>query len=167
LIVRGRAARFARGGRSTYRKVRDRSSYAFALVSVAAVLELDGGRSSTLRLALGGVGTKPWRAREAEAALVGRPATTRFVRAAMRRSSWAPSAERQRLQGRACEAHGRGRARRPRRRKAMSLLQDAVQAHDEEGDRARPEKMLPGGKTDPLVARRAPSAGRCRASTAR
>jgi xanthine dehydrogenase YagS FAD-binding subunit len=61
--------------RSTYRKVRDRSSYAFALVSVAAALELDGDAIVGARLALGGVAPKPWRARRAEAALTGRPAT--------------------------------------------------------------------------------------------
>jgi xanthine dehydrogenase YagS FAD-binding subunit len=61
--------------RSTYRKVRDRSSYAFALVSVAAALELDGDAVVGARLALGGVATKPWRARRAEEALRGQPAT--------------------------------------------------------------------------------------------
>jgi xanthine dehydrogenase YagS FAD-binding subunit len=60
---------------STYRKVRDRSSYAFALVSVAAALELDGDTIAEVRLALGGVAPKPWRARRAEEALRGRPAT--------------------------------------------------------------------------------------------
>lgn len=58
--------------RSSYRKVRDRSSYAFALVSVAAALELDGNRIKVARLALGGVAHKPWRARAAEKVLVGR-----------------------------------------------------------------------------------------------
>ncbi len=61
--------------RSTYRKVRDRSSYAFALVSVAAALELDGDAIVGARLALGGVAPKPWRARRAEEALRGQPAT--------------------------------------------------------------------------------------------
>src|SRR6202012_4037484 len=56
----------------TYRKVRDRSSYAFALVSVAAALELDGDTIADVRIALGGVATKPWRAREAEGVLAGR-----------------------------------------------------------------------------------------------
>jgi xanthine dehydrogenase YagS FAD-binding subunit len=68
--------------RSTYRKVRDRSSYAFALVSVAAVLELEGDTIKDVRLALGGVAPKPWRAWKAEAALKGRPATARTFRAA-------------------------------------------------------------------------------------
>jgi xanthine dehydrogenase YagS FAD-binding subunit len=58
--------------RSSYRKVRDRSSYAFALVSVAAALELDGVHIKEARLALGGVAHKPWRARAAEKVLVGR-----------------------------------------------------------------------------------------------
>ena len=61
--------------RSTYRKVRDRASYAFALVSVAAAVELDGETVTDVRLALGGVAHKPWRASKAEAALRGRPAT--------------------------------------------------------------------------------------------
>jgi xanthine dehydrogenase YagS FAD-binding subunit len=59
----------------TYRKVRDRSSYAFALVSVAAALELDGDTIADVRVALGGVATKPWRAWRAEQALRGQPAT--------------------------------------------------------------------------------------------
>ncbi|MDX3573809.1 xanthine dehydrogenase family protein subunit M [Streptomyces sp. ID05-47C] len=60
---------------SRYRKVRDRASYAFALVSVAAALAVEDGRVTDVRLALGGVGTKPWRATEAERALLGGPAT--------------------------------------------------------------------------------------------
>jgi xanthine dehydrogenase YagS FAD-binding subunit len=58
-------------GRQTYRKVRDRASYAFALVSVAAVLDTVDGRVSEARLALGGVAHKPWRARDAEHLLIG------------------------------------------------------------------------------------------------
>ena len=68
--------------RSTYRKVRDRASYAFALISVAAALELEGGTVKNVRLALGGVAHKPWRAWEAEAFLNGRPATVENFRAA-------------------------------------------------------------------------------------
>jgi xanthine dehydrogenase YagS FAD-binding subunit len=67
---------------SAYRKVRDRASYAFALVSVAAALDLDGGTVRDVRLALGGVATKPWRAWRAEAALRGQPATPDSFRAA-------------------------------------------------------------------------------------
>jgi xanthine dehydrogenase YagS FAD-binding subunit len=70
------------GARSTYRKVRDRASYAFALVSVAAVLEVEAGAVKTIRLALGGVAHKPWRAHKAEAALQGGPATAQAFRAA-------------------------------------------------------------------------------------
>ena len=68
--------------RSTYRKVRDRSSYAFALVSVAAALELEGGMVKNARIAMGGVAHKPWRAWKAEEALRGQPATEQTFRAA-------------------------------------------------------------------------------------
>jgi xanthine dehydrogenase YagS FAD-binding subunit len=61
--------------RSTYRKVRDRASYAFALVSVAAALEVKDGMVEDVRLALGGVAHKPWRAFKAEEMLRGRSAT--------------------------------------------------------------------------------------------
>lgn len=68
--------------RSTYRKVRDRASFAFALVSVAAAIELEGDTVKEVRLALGGVAHKPWRAWKAEAALKGQPATPQSFRAA-------------------------------------------------------------------------------------
>jgi xanthine dehydrogenase YagS FAD-binding subunit len=67
---------------STYRKVRDRASYAFALVSVAAALKLDGDRIGDVRIAFGGVAHKPWRALKAEAALRNGPATEQAFRAA-------------------------------------------------------------------------------------
>lgn len=69
--------------RSTYRKVRDRASYAFALVSVAAALEVERGEIKALRLALGGVAPKPWRVTAAEDLVTGAAATaTTFERAA-------------------------------------------------------------------------------------
>jgi xanthine dehydrogenase YagS FAD-binding subunit len=68
--------------RSIYLKIRDRQSYEFALVSVAAAIEVDGGLVTGVRLALGGVGTKPWRARRAEAALLGGPANAEAFRRA-------------------------------------------------------------------------------------
>jgi xanthine dehydrogenase YagS FAD-binding subunit len=72
---------FARN--SYYLKVRDRASYAFALVAVAAALELDGGTIRQARVVLGGVAHKPWRSREAEAALTGKRASEEsFQRAA-------------------------------------------------------------------------------------
>lgn len=58
-----------------YLKVRDRASYAFALVSVAAALEMAGGKIKQARIAMGGVAHKPWRAGEAEKILVGKTAT--------------------------------------------------------------------------------------------
>lgn len=61
----------ALAARSTYRKVRDRASYAFALISVAAAVAVEGDRVADVRVALGGVAAKPWRAREAEAVLRG------------------------------------------------------------------------------------------------
>lgn len=63
-----------RGAHSTYRKVRDRASYAFALTSVAAEVVLGNGTISAARIALGGVSHKPWRVPEAEHTLVGMPA---------------------------------------------------------------------------------------------
>jgi xanthine dehydrogenase YagS FAD-binding subunit len=67
----------------TYLKLRDRLSYAFALVSVAVALELDGGTIADARLALGGVAHKPWRDPAAEAALRGKPAdSAAFAQAA-------------------------------------------------------------------------------------
>ncbi len=67
----------------TYLKIRDRLSYAFALVSVAAALDMSGDSVKEARLALGGVAHKPWRDREAEDALKGKPATEEnFARAA-------------------------------------------------------------------------------------
>jgi xanthine dehydrogenase YagS FAD-binding subunit len=64
------------GKHYTYLKVRDRASYAFALVSVAVGLEFDGGTIRTTRLALGGVAHKPWRDSTAESLLIGKPATS-------------------------------------------------------------------------------------------
>ncbi len=60
---------------SRYFKIRDRASYAFALVAAAAALRVDGGKIRDARLALGGVGTKPWRAVEAEKHLIGKSPT--------------------------------------------------------------------------------------------
>ena len=68
--------------RSRYRKVRDRASYAFALVSVAAALEVADGVVRDVRIALGGVAHKPWRAWQAEALLRGGPATEEAFRRA-------------------------------------------------------------------------------------
>jgi len=69
-------------GRQTYRKVRDRASYEFALVAVAAIVATDRGTITAARVAFGGVAHKPWRSPEAEKALVGSPATMASYRAA-------------------------------------------------------------------------------------
>ena len=68
--------------RSHYLKVRDRTSYAFALVSVAAALNLEGDTIKDARIACGGIGTKPWRASEVESALIGQRANTQTYRTA-------------------------------------------------------------------------------------
>jgi len=71
------------GERSTYLKLRDRASYEFALVSTAAAVTVSGGAITGARLALGGVGTRPWRTPEAERALIGQaPTAEAFRRAA-------------------------------------------------------------------------------------
>ena len=59
------------GRHSTYIKVRDRQSYAYAVVSAAVALRMEGGVVKEARVSLGGVAAKPWRSREAEAALAG------------------------------------------------------------------------------------------------
>jgi xanthine dehydrogenase YagS FAD-binding subunit len=69
-------------GRQLYRKVRDRASYEFALVSVAVIVETEGEMVSAARVAFGGVAHKPWRSPEAEVALFARPATMVTFRAA-------------------------------------------------------------------------------------
>lgn len=79
--------------RSLYLKIRDRESYEFALVSVAAALRVENGVIGDVRLALGGVATRPWRARRAEQILVGAPAEeASFARAA--REELAPAVPR-------------------------------------------------------------------------
>ncbi|HUX27326.1 MAG TPA: xanthine dehydrogenase family protein subunit M [Terracidiphilus sp.] len=70
------------GARSVYTKLRDRASYEFALASAAVVAKVEGGHIRYVRVALGGVGTKPWRAHEAEAALMGKRADAASFRAA-------------------------------------------------------------------------------------
>jgi xanthine dehydrogenase YagS FAD-binding subunit len=74
------AARFAAHAR--YLKLRDRTSYAFAIVSAAAALRIDAGVIVDARLALGGVAMKPWRAREAERILIGARADAALFRRA-------------------------------------------------------------------------------------
>ncbi|MET0402261.1 MAG: xanthine dehydrogenase family protein subunit M [Cystobacter sp.] len=74
-----------RAGRaSTYHKIRDRESYAFALASAAVALEMEGDRVGRARIALGGVATRPWRATAAEQSLVGQPLTPETALAAGR-----------------------------------------------------------------------------------
>jgi xanthine dehydrogenase YagS FAD-binding subunit len=69
-------------GRQIYRKVRDRASFAFALVSLAAILEVEGGKVKNARLAMGGVAHKPWTPSDAERVLVGAASEARSFDAA-------------------------------------------------------------------------------------
>jgi xanthine dehydrogenase YagS FAD-binding subunit len=82
LILRIRVPTTPLGRASTYHKIRDRESYAFALASAAVALRMDGDAVQDARIALGGVATRPWRAREAEQSLIGRPLTPAAARAA-------------------------------------------------------------------------------------
>ena len=82
LIVRIRVRRTPAGRASTYHKIRDRESFAFALASAAVGLHLDAGRVIDARIALGGVATRPWRAAVAERSLVGQPFTRALARQA-------------------------------------------------------------------------------------
>jgi xanthine dehydrogenase YagS FAD-binding subunit len=70
------------GSKHLYLKLRDRASYEFALASAAVVLTISNGKISRARIALGGVGTKPWRSTEAEAALIGKTANDATFRQA-------------------------------------------------------------------------------------
>jgi len=70
------------GAKSTYLKLRDRASYEFALASAAVVAKMEGGHIRYVRVAMGGVGTKPWRSHEAEAALMGKSADAATFRKA-------------------------------------------------------------------------------------
>ncbi len=72
----------AAGTKSYYLKLRDRAQYEFALASAAVVVQVDGGRVKRVRIAMGGVGTKPWRSKEAEAVLEGKAANEQNFRAA-------------------------------------------------------------------------------------
>ena len=110
--------------RSAYRKVRDRASYAFALVSVAAVLDVSGGTVHDVRIALGGVAHKPWRASVAEEQLRGGPATEEAFRGRRRgRARRRRAAGRQRLQGADGPQHDHRHAAQPRRRSPMTVTE--------------------------------------------
>ncbi|GAC1596030.1 MAG: xanthine dehydrogenase family protein subunit M [Hymenobacter sp.] len=82
LIVAVTVPAAAHARHSLYLKVRDRTSYAYALASAAVGLDVQGGQIRSARVALGGVGTKPWRAHAAEKVLTGAPATEATFRAA-------------------------------------------------------------------------------------
>jgi xanthine dehydrogenase YagS FAD-binding subunit len=82
LVLRIRVPTTQLGRASTYHKIRDRESYAFALTSAAVGLAMDGDTVRDARIALGGVATRPWRARDAEKSLIGRPLSADTARAA-------------------------------------------------------------------------------------
>jgi xanthine dehydrogenase YagS FAD-binding subunit len=81
LILRIRVRVTPLGRASTYHKIRDRESFAFALASAAVALQMDGDTVREVRIAVGGLATRPWRARAAEQALVGRTLTASSARA--------------------------------------------------------------------------------------
>ncbi len=70
------------GAKSHYLKLRDRASYEFALASAAVIVQVEGGKIRKARVAMGGVGTRPWRSVEAEHAVEGKPAAETHFRAA-------------------------------------------------------------------------------------
>src|SRR6266853_1247598 len=82
LILRIRVPMTPLGRASTYHKIRDRESYAFALASAAVALQMDGDSVRDARIAIGGLATRPWRSRAAEQALRGRTLTAETARAA-------------------------------------------------------------------------------------
>jgi xanthine dehydrogenase YagS FAD-binding subunit len=82
LILRIRVPTTPLGRASTYHKIRDREAFAFALASAAVALQMDGDTVRDVRIAVGGLATRPWRARAAEQTLVGRPLTAQTARAA-------------------------------------------------------------------------------------
>jgi xanthine dehydrogenase YagS FAD-binding subunit len=82
LILRIRVPATAAGRASTYHKIRDRESYAFALASAAVGLRLEGDIVREARIAIGGLATRPWRAPEAEQSLIGKPLSEETARAA-------------------------------------------------------------------------------------
>lgn len=82
LILRIRVPRAAAGRASTYHKIRDRESYAFALASAAVAVVLDGDVVSDAKIAIGGLATRPWRPLEAERSLIGKPLTEATAKAA-------------------------------------------------------------------------------------
>ncbi|WP_342594273.1 xanthine dehydrogenase family protein subunit M [Salinicola lusitanus] len=84
LIIEIRVPKTAAGRASTYHKVRDRESYAFALASAAVALRIEGGQVQQAHIALGGIATKPWRSKAAEAALQGKAPTRENAMAAGR-----------------------------------------------------------------------------------
>jgi xanthine dehydrogenase YagS FAD-binding subunit len=82
LILRIRVPVTPLGRASTYHKIRDRESYAFALASAAVALRMDGDMVRDARIAIGGLATRPWRARAAEQTLIGRQLTAQGARSA-------------------------------------------------------------------------------------
>jgi xanthine dehydrogenase YagS FAD-binding subunit len=82
LITQIRVPRLPWAQRSTYLKIRDRESYEFALASVAAVLDVDGDHIRDARVAVGGVGTKPWNLPQVRDALIGKPLNQQTFEAA-------------------------------------------------------------------------------------
>ncbi|WP_276572949.1 FAD binding domain-containing protein [Rhizobium cauense] len=140
--------------RSTYRKVRNRTSYAFALVSVAAAVDIEGDRIRDLRVALGGVAHKPWRAEKVEDTLRGRVANE----AALTVAAEAELADARPLSG---NAHHRLGAYGTDGRCGMRVYEDAkqkakglIQASRAKVVAMAPGSWIPGGGPDPFILKR-------------
>jgi xanthine dehydrogenase YagS FAD-binding subunit len=130
--------------RSTYRKVRDRSSYAFALVSVAAALELDGDTVKDVRIAWAAWRTSPGAHGRRKRRCGAGPATAEaFPCRRPGRTGARAAAARQRIQGGTGDAHDHRRARRTEGDESMSVIQEAVQAVMKKPSPSRPTPGCP------------------------
>ena len=148
--------------RSSYRKVRDRASYAFALVSVAAGVTMRDGMIEDVRLAFGGIAPKPGeRSAPRRRCGVGPAAPESFRSRDGHRTRQCQPTGRQRLQGGIGEAHRERGSCRTDRRHSMSRMQNVVIESVKTVLGWVPEQWLPGGTPDPLIqtARRGRASG--------
>ncbi len=138
--------------RSTYRKVRDRASYAFALVSVAAALEIKDGTIARRAARLRRRRAQALACLKAEAALQGKPATPRsFLAAAEAELADARPLHAQRIQSGTRQAHHRSRAAGAGGGTRMSIKEAVAKAAMQKAVEVAPDAWMPGGNPDPLI----------------